>query len=384
MTEDIEQGAATRPGSGATAVGPPDIDLAGPDPSSPIERPNPSSLVESRALWAGGASGVLGLIVGLITFWGQDVPMFDREVSIGVVAIICSLVATAGSFAWSQYAMWTSRGRVAAHGAGSVFRRALAGIGLMLTHLAITLFAVLGVFALLALSFRGLTLPIPHSAALVAVSAMVSGYASSLSGADGSTMHLAALLTMLMVGGVLTAMLTQPDPEWWIHHFSYLGGGGASGLTFNGTLIVAGLVLITLADRLTNDLSRYPKTAGGRITVVRTLLIVAGAACALTGFFPYDWYEPIHMAFAFTMLLSISALMVVAPRAIPGLPASFRLASLALLAVPIISVVLFFLHSFSWTGTELVCALGCFAWLVLFIRTTNAVVHEEPEANRAA
>lgn len=375
MTEEIEQRetAASVPpsGTGSTAIDPAPAD------TGPLDRVAPSPLVESRALWAGGGSGVLGLLVGLIAFWNKDVPMFDRDLSIGVVAILCCLVATAASYGWSLHALWQSRGRTPARGAGSVFRRVLAAIGLLLTHLAITLFATLGVFTLLAMSFRGLTLPLPHSAALVGVAAMLAGYASSLSGADGSTMHLATLLTMLMVGGVFTAMLTAPDPDWWIHHFSYLGGGGTSGLTFNGTLIVAGLVLITLADRLTNDLSRAPATAGGRTTIVRTLLIVAGACCALTGFFPYDWYEPIHMAFAFTMMLSIAALMVIAPRAIPGLPASFRLASLALLAVPIVSVLLFLFHSFSWTGAELVIALGCFAWLVLFIRTTNAVINEE-------
>lgn len=377
MTEQpVEQTVPTGAGpvvaSGASAVPAPQGDSA-------QQHPGPSPLVESRALWAGGISGAVGLLVGLIVFWGREVPLFGRDLSIGAVAVICSLVATAGAYAWSQVALRRRRGRRGDGLAWSLLRRGLAWVGLLLTHLAIALFATLGAFALLTLSFRGLSLPLPHSAALVAVAALLAGYASSLSGADGSTQHLATLLSMLMVGGVLTAMLTAPDPDWWAHHFSYLGGGGTSGLTFNATLIVAGLVLITLADRLTGDLCRSPVTAGARTSTVRILLIVAGACCALTGLFPYDWYEPIHMAFAFTMLLSIVALMVLAPQAIPGLPATFRVASLALVGVPVVCLVLFWLRSFSWTGVELVCALGCFAWLVLFIRTTNAVIHERPE-----
>ena len=120
----------------------------------------------------------------------------------------------------------------------------------------------------------------------------------------------------------------------------------------------------------------YPEITE-RLTEFVVIIALMGAGLKIDRIFnPRRWGVTWRLL-GVTMMLSIAALMVIAPRAIPGLPASFRLASLALLAVPIVSVLLFLFHSFSWTGAELVIALGCFAWLVLFIRTTNAVINEE-------
>lgn len=340
-----------------------------------------ASRTEARAIHVAGGAGVIGFVTAVVAFRGRVVPLYDETLSVALVALIVCLVAAAVGYLWSYLAqrdgkrLWQFREQ-------TIRRRVLTLLGLTLTHLAITMFAVLGAFAVLALSFRGLELALPHSALLVAVAAVLAGYACTLSGVETSTEHLAGLLTMLMVGGVFTAMLTSNEPQWWTYHFSYLGGGGTSGLTFNATLVVGGVVIITLADRLTDDLRTSPVISGARTRLVRTLMMIAGIACALTGIFPWDWYEPIHMVFGFLMFLSLCTLMLITPWAIPQLPHSYRIASLVILAVPLVGWLLVLVGTVSWTGAELISALAAFVWLVLFIRTVSALVTPDETPGR--
>ena len=52
--------------------------------------------------------------------------------------------------------------------------------------------------------------------------------------------------------GTLFAMVTAADPRWWEANFSQLGVGWA----FNGTLVVAGLLVATVGSYIGRDLHR--------------------------------------------------------------------------------------------------------------------------------
>ena len=103
--------------------------------------------------------------------------------------------------------------------------------------------------------------------------------------------RLAALLAVFLVTGVLTSMLTAEDPQWWQENLSALGmSSDASGVAFNVTLIVAGVVVTTLAGYSTRTLDATAGTASARRRV-RQLeggIILIGVLLACVGLFPVD------------------------------------------------------------------------------------------------
>jgi hypothetical protein len=166
---------------------------------------------------------------------------------------------------------------------------------------------------------------------LTAASVAVSNYSLFLLASDISTRRLASLLALFLAAGTLASMLTAEDPEWWQSNFSALGMGSAfSSRAFNLTVIIAGLVVTTLADYITTDLRarRWPK---GQVThgvgVVRTILMVVGIAFIGVGAVPVNDSQLVHNIFSILLIAGFTALIAVTPALLRELPWAFTAAS---------------------------------------------------------
>ena len=85
-------------------------------------------------------------------------------------------------------------------------------------------------------------------------------YFGFISASRASSSSISTLLAIFMAAGVLASMLLAENPYWWHQFFSELGTGQAGILsfwTFNTTLTVSGIVLTTLANFISQDLSAW-------------------------------------------------------------------------------------------------------------------------------
>ena len=96
------------------------------------------------------------------------------------------------------------------------------------------------------------------SGAVAAVTAYVAFYSAT----HMDLQLLAIVLAAFLVEGIVASMLTADDPHWWMEHLSALGmTNDISALAFNLTLIVAGLIVTTLARYATARIPTSHPTA---------------------------------------------------------------------------------------------------------------------------
>lgn len=150
------------------------------------------------------------------------------------------------------------------------------------------------------------------------------------------------LVALFLVAGSLASALSASDEQWWQQHFSALGAASdRSGILFNFTLILTGVVLTALADFLTHDLQLWAEHHGERhwkVTFVRVGLIALG--------FP-----------------AVTAAVVALIAGVVWLH----------LGVGYLNI----------TAFEMGAVSTVFVWLVLLIRTVTAAVSEIPETSPA-
>jgi hypothetical membrane protein len=130
---------------------------------------------------------------------------------------------------------------------------------------------------------------------------------------------------VILCTAILLAALGTVDPLWWHLHFSRLGTfADASGYTFNGGVILSGLVIAAGAVPLAVHLASAQ--AAGRITDARAarmmppLLVTLGLCLALIGVIPLTLNEFLHDRAANGVLLSFLGLVIVSRRTLPQLP----------------------------------------------------------------
>jgi len=328
---------------------------------------------ESWALIVAAIAALGSLIVALIIFGNGRVGL-GGNLSIGSVASQLAAVAGLPTFAWTyvhfsrQDVTWRNRGR---------FRRILGTIGLSVTGAAMAALLIGSLFSLFQLAFRALVLDAIIAALLVTVTVGFSTYVLFLVAAKVTTARLIGLLALFFIAGMFASMLTADDPRWWESNFSALGmGGETSARTFNLTVILAGLVIGTLADYLTIDL-RSRKTETGSdlrgVAVVRGFLVGVGLALIGIGIVPVDQSLIFHNIFAVSLLGGFGTLIVLVPIVLDGLPRSFTPITAVILLLIVGAVALFWpIGYYNLTAAELVAMLLIFAWLILFVRSTSA------------
>lgn len=339
--------------------------------------------LESLAIWCAILCGAAGAVVGYLLFQGYRPPLSGAH-SVGNVAAV-SAAAAAGLSCLVGFlltARTTHRWLIQRHWAWMVAD----AIGLVVIHAAIATMAGLTLFRLFQESFQGLTVDRVAGTVMVTLVTGVAGYAGLTSAARISTRSLSTLLAVFMATGMVVSMLLAENPFWWHAYFSELGTGFAgtwSFWTFNTTLAVSGLVLTTLSRFITQDLypwARARERVGlrrARIWVLRWGLFVIGLCMAGAGLVPVNLSDAVHSN-AVRLLGAVFLLMLLTlPIWLPGFPLAFYAATAVTLVVGVGAVALWYpLGYYNLTGFELALAGTVYAWLVVFIRSLDAVVSQ--------
>lgn len=234
--------------------------------------------------------------------------------------------------------------------------------------------------------FRGLSFDIYTSSVLVALVVAVLAYANYNTVSDLQPSSIIKILAFVLIGGVMFSMITNNNTEWWQYNFSTLGGVYSSrAITFNLTLILAALIMITLTtfvftlfDRAVSHGSSKAKDI--RSKTLKWLFVAAAIALGGVGFFPYIANTPyalLHNLSAFGLVLIFLVLIA----SLRWLASGFSKEFFALSYVVAASLIVFFLlftsvGYFSLTAFQLSSFVFCFSWLMLFLKqidllTTN-------------
>ncbi|MDO5734861.1 MAG: hypothetical protein Q4P15_00135 [Propionibacteriaceae bacterium] len=336
------------------------------------EGPAKSIQVESTALYWALTAGALGAVFGLIIGLALPSIALAGTNSFGMAASIASGVAAAATAAVAYRRM---RGLT-----GQEWRRSLSTwtftvntIAVVLVHAVLAALATLAVYLIIDRSFIGAPLGVFWSVVLMAVTVGITTYFVYLSVSKITTRAMSTLLLWFVTIGTFTATLTASDPLWWEIHFSHLGTfRDLSGYTFNGTLVVGGMLVTTFAAYVTHDLRAL--VARGCLTyaacprIVSTLFVAMGVFLAGVGLVPVDISLLVHNLFAMGLAVVYLGLLVSGPKVLRGMPRAYFLASWAFLAALLVSLALTGVRFFGITAFEIIVFALIFGWITVFIR----------------
>jgi len=327
-----------------------------------------SIVAERKSIYAAFITGLVGLTFGLLYFADQTPPLFGRY-SIGLTAALLAALITFIMFliAWRvpRMSMLEKRSHRIIHAASHWTKRG----SVAFVHASLVFLLLSALFFLLQHAFKGLELNALAASVIVALSvAGVSYMVYPL--VDTLTLEsLSVILATFLGAGVLTSAMSMQDPTWWQYHFSSLGAGNpVAAFTFNITLIVAGIVVITITQLVIDGLQRSLGERKRGVAIAGGLLMATGAALAFVGLFNYEDHLLIHNIAASGMGVLFIILMIGLPKFMPFLDRSFYTASYAMLAGLIVGILLFVTKYFNLTAFELVCAGIIFCWFIVFVR----------------
>lgn len=337
---------------------------------------------EDLSLLLGAAGFVVGGVLALLAL-RPPAPLFGRS-SVGEIAALTGGAVSGLAFLIVMLILgprlrpWQHR--------LTRFRRVVDLTGLMLVHAAISMLATAAVFAVFADAFQTLAMDRWAGSFLVAGACAVGAYVAASSAGSLTTQSLSVLVAAFLVAGAFSAALTSADPTWWQAHFSALGAASdASGIAFNFTLILTGVVLTTLADFLTHDLSRWAQHTGEphwKVGFVRTGFIVLGIMLAMVGVIPVNLSMFWHNMVTYAAIGAFAVMLVAVPFLFRRLSGGF---------VGVTFVVAAMLAVGGWlnlgvgylniTAFEIAAVGTVFIWLILFIRSVSAAVDDIPEVS---
>lgn len=338
---------------------------------------------ESRALVIGAAGFLILAVTGLLLV-GREPATLSGRGSVGTIAAVGTAVLGGAAVVIGSLhgrALDPAQGR-----AGGRTRTIIDISALALAHACIFLLGWLVLFSVFQRAFVGAVLYPLAAAILAGTTGAVSAYAAYLSAVTMNAYRLAALLAVFLVTGVLTSMLTAEDPQWWEENLSALGmSSDISGVTFNVTLIVAGVVVTTLAGYATKTLEAEDGTASHRARQLEGGIILIGVLLACVGLFPVDEQFWLHTAAASGMVVVFGTLIVRMRSLVPAIPATFHLLGALFLGVIAFAVLMYFPFGYyNLTAVELIAASLVFAWLIVLIRNLAAVDADQVAAGGPA
>lgn len=336
---------------------------------------------ESSALLVGAGAFVVGALTGLLIFWGREVPISGRG-SIGDFVAVGGALVTIAAFLF-----------------GCILRRAQRRNGppdirnrprlhwfdvaaLALAHAIIALLGWAGITSLLSASFVGASVYAPSAAVLAGVAMALTAYMAFLSAVNLTPMLLSLVLALFLAVGALASMLSATDPLWWTKNLSTLGiSDDISALAFNLTLIIAGVMVTTIAHYATAFLpNSTPSETRGR-SLVRFALVLIGVLLACVGIFPVDEFLEAHNTAATGMAIVYVAMVVSLRWLLPSMPRIFILLGYVYVGIIVVLAIFFITGYYNLTAVELVAAVLIFSWVIVFLRNTGAV--EKPDERSA-
>ncbi|WP_133247479.1 hypothetical protein [Arthrobacter sp. H-02-3] len=328
---------------------------------------------EARALFVGSVGFVVLGGVALLLVGREPVALSGRG-SAGDIAAIGTAVLGAAAVVAGCLQRPTP---VSPQFRGGRTRSAIDVGALALAHACMFLLGWLALFWIFQQAFIGAVLYPVAAAVLVGGAGAISAYVAYLSALGMTAYRLAALLAGFLVTGVLTSMLTAADPLWWQKHLSALGmSSDVSGVTFNFTLIVGGVVVTTLAGYSTATLAASANTPAAlhRVRLLEGGIVLIGVFLAGVGVFPVDERFGIHTLVASGMVVVFASLIVRIRALIPSISPAFAALGWVFLAAIIVAAVLWFpVGYYNLTAVELIAGLLIFSWLIVLIRNLAAV-----------
>lgn len=348
--------------------------------------------VQTKAMHVGFWAGIFGLAIGLIVGLTHSALTFSgrwsfSEYAAGATAATAAVASTISYLRSQRSGAATWQLRLAR------WRRVAHAIGVALAHTALTAIITIGVGELLGVGFQGFIFDTFWSAVLMGVATAAAAYLTYLSAARVTSSQLSTLLVLFMVSGVLTAMLTTSRHNWWVYHFSDLGASrGVAGIVFNGTLIGGGLIVITFAAYVGNDIDRLYSTGVIRhrsaSTVISTAFALMGFMLATVGVVRVDVNVYVHNAFAAGIGLTFALLLTVGQILFRGLPRGFFEGCWIVLGIVILSGAAYFTGNLGLTAFEIIVFAMLFIWFDIVIRfltiTTEAVDRAVAEGQSVA
>lgn len=349
--------------------------MSGPIPIYRVFR-HPVASTESRessALLAGAGAFVLGTVAGLIVFRHGGVPISGRG-SIGDLAAVGGAVVAVAAF---LFGCALRRSQLRQDAAGHGYRPRLRWYditAMALAHAVIALLGWIGFASVVSQSFIGATAYSASAALLSGVALAVTAYLAFLSAVNLTPMMLALVLALFLVVGAFASMLSASDPLWWQENLSALGmTDDISSMTFNLTLVIAGVMVTTIAHYATAYLPDSTAAQARGRGQVRAALVLIGVFLACVGLFPVDDFLVAHNISAMGMVAVYIATVVRLPRQIPSMPRVFVLLGYVYVGVIVVLVIFFVTGYYNLTAVELVAAVLIFSWIIVFLRNTGAV-----------
>ncbi|MET0736449.1 MAG: DUF998 domain-containing protein [Microbacterium sp.] len=318
--------------------------------------------LETLTLGVAAVSFVVAGLVALIVFRLQPAPISGPG-SIGQFAALAGAVVAIVAFVAGR---WIVRDGSRFGLLDVIDVAALAFAHAVIALLSWTLLAVILERGFIGAEVFGLALVI-----LAAAVAAVTAYLVFYSATHMDLQLLAVVLAVFLTEGIIASMLTASDPQWWKENLSALGmTDDISALAFNLTLIVAGIIVTTLARYATRGIPT-PNPKG--VARVRLCLIIVGIFLGLVGVFPVDRFFALHTGVASGMAVAFGILVVRLAHWIPGMPKAFLLLGWLFVAVIVVLAVFFAIGYYTLTAVELVAGILVFTWIILFIRNAAAL-----------
>ena len=339
-------------------------------PGEDASRENAQMRREVRALtaafWAFIAGAVTGLFVfqGPVSAWG-----LVSAGSIGLVAAsICAGLASAGEYSRS------TRSTRPTYTRGRRLQRYFDTVVIGLAHAGIAALVMMLLTAVVVQGFIGMQLDMLTSTLIVGFTAGAATYTGTISGGNITMKSLSTLLALFMGGGIIVAMLTTSEAEWWQLHFSELGtGDDFSSRVFNATFFVGGFLFASLASLIHNELSVWAAAATPsthrNVTCVTWLFVGIGFCIAGVGLVPVNVSLLMHNTFATGMAVLFGALLIGLRWWLDGFAKPFLLFSDGVMIAIIVAALFFWpIGSYNLAAFEVIAAGAIALWLVIFLR----------------
>jgi hypothetical membrane protein len=310
-------------------------------------------------------------LVSFIVFRSKQAITLSGDISIGLMILISAAVITLFTFT-PFYLYGLKKRSIKLPLSSLIYNCIVLTVALGIT-VAMVSFISISIFNN---SFKNIQLDIFISSVLVGIYSGVLLYLIVPVAMGMNTIVVSRIFTVVMISGIILSMLTNNNPNWWQVNFSYLGwGNGISSLSFNLTIIMAGLLVIALSTQFTNDLKRSKYIFDKKdvnLNILSVLFIILGVDMSALGLFPYDKAPRLHDILGYSMLIIFGVIILSLRYIFPRIDKTFLTNSYLTLFFLAFCYVLFsFVGYLSLTGFELIGFLATFGWLLLFVRKVS-------------
>lgn len=318
-----------------------------------------------------GVLTLLGVwpILELRNFWLNDVPKFGIWLGFGVAVAV--FIAFLLGFRYGKRPVGMKK---SIH----ITRSIIMSLSLAVAHAAIGFLAVVALAQYAGHSLSGLAITAFITAGVSALAILIAVYVTYIQAVNMSASRLAGVLALFMTSGALTSITTTTNHDWWRNHFSALGMGDTlSSHTFNLTMIIAGLIVISLSHYIIQELRTirkyFPQLTTRKTDILRGMYLYIGGMMIGVGVFPYDKFRQLHDFCGHSLSAVFLAMIVLLPWLIPGFSAWFIGVSYLLVGVVAYAYWTFLHGPVSLLIVETIGMLIFFFWLTLFIRHMTAL-----------